>query len=58
MGGLEVALPLDRITGVRGDDELVLQGLNQQDIDAMPRWNGDAGRELGQDDEVEIVIEA
>ena len=58
MGGREVALPLDRITGVRGDDELVLQGLNQQDIDAMPRWNGDTSQELGQDEEVEIIIEA
>ena len=58
MGGREVALPLDRITGVRGDDELVLQGLNQQDIDAMPRWNGDAGRELGQDDEVAMHVRA
>ena len=57
MGDREVALPLDRITGVRGDDELVLQGLSEDDIDAMPRWNGNAGQELGQDDEVEIIIE-
>ncbi len=54
MGEREVALPLDRVSSVRGDDELVLQGLSEDDIEAMPRWNSDNADELGDNDEVEI----
>jgi sporulation protein YlmC with PRC-barrel domain len=54
MGEREVALPLDRVSSVRGDDQLVLQGLSEEDIEAMPRWNSRNASELRDDDEVEI----
>lgn len=54
MGAREVALPLDRVSSIRGDDQLVLQGLSEEDLEAMPRWNADSGQELGDEAEVEI----
>jgi len=54
MGEREVALPLDRVSSIRGDDQLVLQGLSEEDLGAMPRWNAGTGQELGDNDEVDI----
>ncbi len=54
MGEREVALPLDRVSSIRGDDQLVLQGLSEEDLEAMPRWNAGTGQELGDNDEVDI----
>lgn len=54
MGEREVALPLDRVSSIGGDDQLVLQGLSEEDLQAMPRWNADSGRELGDNDQVDL----
>jgi sporulation protein YlmC with PRC-barrel domain len=54
MGEREVALPLDRVSSIRGDEQLVLQGLSEEDLEAMPRWNAGSSQELGENDEVDI----
>ncbi len=54
MGEREVALPLDRVSSIRGDEQLVLQGLSEEDLEAMPRWNAGNSQELGENDEVDI----
>lgn len=54
MGEREVALPLDRVSSIRGDEQLVLQGLSEEDLEAMPRWNAGSSQELGDNDEVDI----
>jgi sporulation protein YlmC with PRC-barrel domain len=54
MGEREVALPLDRVSSIRANGQLVLQGLSEEDLEAMPRWNAGSGQELGDNDEVDI----
>lgn len=54
LGEDEVALPLDRISALRGDDELVLRGMTEEDIEQLPEVDADAGQELGSGQEVRI----
>ncbi len=55
MGDREIALPIDRIILVGDDEQLILQGLSEEDLQAMPRWNTDSGQELGAADQVNIL---
>jgi hypothetical protein len=55
MGEREVALPIDRIILVGDDEQLILQGLNEEDLQAMPQWNTGDGQDLDAADQVEIL---
>ncbi|WP_127144571.1 PRC-barrel domain-containing protein [Pelagibacterium montanilacus] len=52
MGEEEVALPLDSMSVV--DGQLVMRGMTQQDIDALPEFEGDAAQQIDTDQQVEI----
>ncbi|UUP18337.1 PRC-barrel domain-containing protein [Nitratireductor thuwali] len=54
LGEDEVALPLDRISALRGGDELVLRGMTEEDIEQLPEVDADADQELGSGQEVRI----
>ena len=54
LGEREVALPLDRVSSVRGDDELVMRGLSEEDIDALPRFDTNRAQQLRPNQQVEI----
>lgn len=54
LGEREVALPLDRISSVRNDDELVMRGLSEEDIDALPRFDADRAQQLRPNQQVQI----
>ncbi|RST80201.1 hypothetical protein EJC49_24670 [Aquibium carbonis] len=51
----EVALPIDRMILVGDDEQLILQGLNDQDLQAMPQWNSGDAQDLDAADQVEIL---
>ena len=48
----QVAIPLDSMS-MRGD-EVVLRGMTEEDIDAMPEFDVTTGTEYGVDDEIEF----
>lgn len=52
IGEDEVAVPLDSMS-MRGD-EIVLRGMTEEDIDAMPEFDATMGTEYGVDDEIEF----
>ncbi|OHV78026.1 hypothetical protein LCM4579_06700 [Ensifer sp. LCM 4579] len=54
LGEDEVAVPLDRISSVRGDDQLLMRGMSEEDIEAMPNISSETGTELRNNMRVEI----
>lgn len=54
LGEREVALPLDRISSVRGDDQLVMRGLSEADLDELPRFDMNRAQRYGPDQQVQI----
>ncbi|ASY63521.1 hypothetical protein SJ05684_c20800 [Sinorhizobium sojae CCBAU 05684] len=54
LGEDEVAVPLDRISSVRGDDQLLMRGMSEEDIEAMPNISSETGTELRTNMQVEI----
>lgn len=54
LGEDEVAVPLDRISSVQGDDQLLMRGMSEEDIEAMPNISSETGTELRANMRVEI----
>lgn len=54
LGEREVALPLDSMILRDGEEEIIMRGMTEEDIEAMPRFDASAGEELADDQEVEL----